>query len=49
LPHVPFRAAASPPPRRPLTDKNGGYLIERYSIFATYAYRGTRRFKIWTV
>jgi hypothetical protein len=24
----------------PLTDKNGGYLIERYSIFATHAYRG---------
>lgn len=39
---TPFRsAAASRPPRMPLTDKNGGYLIERYSIFATYAYGGT--------
>jgi hypothetical protein len=26
----------------PLTDKNGGYLIERYSIFAAYAYGGAR-------
>jgi hypothetical protein len=33
----------------PLTDKNGGYLIEGYSIFATYAYGGAKRFEIWTV
>jgi hypothetical protein len=26
----------------PLTDKNGGYLIEGYSIFATHAYGGIR-------
>jgi hypothetical protein len=36
-------------PRMPLTDKNGGYLIERYSIFVAYAYGGASRFKIWTV
>jgi hypothetical protein len=33
----------------PLTDKNGGYLIERYSIFGSYAYGGASRFKIRTV
>src|ERR1700722_18905786 len=47
LPHDRFRSTAvSRSPRMPLTDKNDGYLIERYSIFVAYAYGGASRFKM---